>query len=84
MSLKSAYEIYLVDGVSGLNVFTGINQKQLPTQLPTKSATWRAEPSILSRWVSVIGSAGYAVRSLVQGKRDAEYMQVPGGVQQVF
>ena len=32
MSLKSAYVIYRVDGVSGLNVFTGINQSQFPSQ----------------------------------------------------
>src|ERR1035437_6248715 len=42
ISLKSANEMYRVDGVSGLNVFTGIK-----STIQTKSATWRAEPLIL-------------------------------------
>src|ERR1039457_6111174 len=33
MSLKSAYAIYRVDGVNGLNVCTGINQQRFPSQL---------------------------------------------------
>src|SRR5437588_11997406 len=51
--------MYRVEGVNGLNVFTGIMQS---ITYP-KSATWRAKPSILhpDGW-SVIGSAGYAVR----------------------
>src|SRR5207302_1755001 len=70
MSLKSAYDMYRVDGVSGLNVFTGINQTRFP-----KSATWRAKPSILLPRESVIGSAGYAVRAPAE-QRNGQYSKV--------
>ena len=33
ISLKSANEIYRVEGVSGLNVLTGIKSNQLPNQV---------------------------------------------------
>src|ERR1039458_8957476 len=69
MSLKSAMVIYRVDGVSGLNVLTGINAKVFFQQLFEVS-----EPSILSlAGKSVIGSQTCCPDGLTDGEEGVDY-----------
>src|SRR5437762_1493435 len=72
MSLKSAYAIYRVDGVSGLNVFTGINHNHVSQVSNLEDRAINPAPR---RANAVIGSAGYAVRTpLTVGERNGEYI----------
>ena len=69
MSLKSAIVMYRVDGVSGLNVFTGIITKVLSATLEV------SRPSFLSLGGNQLSVRKHAVLSPVEAKRSADIIK---------
>jgi len=67
MSLKSAIVMYRVDGVSGLNVLTGINAKSFVQQLCEVGG-----PSILSQGGNQLSVRKHAVRPALRAARSEE------------
>jgi hypothetical protein len=72
MSLKSAIVMYRVDGVSGLNVLTGINAKSFVQQLCEVG-----EPSILSRGGNQLSVRKHAVLTTFRAARSEENIKLP-------